>query len=49
LEDDFLALFGSKEYKNGCVVSNLTTEGFIELYENIKTKSIRLIELIDLE
>ena len=48
-ERDFEALFKSQVYKNGCVVLNWTSEGFIELYENLKTKSVKLVELIDLE
>ena len=41
--------FENKEYKNGCVISNWTTEGFIELYQNIKTTSESVIELIEIE
>ncbi|WP_339753177.1 DUF6090 family protein [uncultured Winogradskyella sp.] len=48
-ERDFEALFKSQVYKNGCVILNWTSEGFIELYENLKTKSVKLVELIDLE
>ena len=47
--EDFSALFKNKEYKNGCVTSIWTSEGFIEIYESIKSKSERLIELIDKE
>ncbi len=46
---DFEALFKSKEYKNGCVVSNRTSEEMLQLYGNIKSKSERTIELIDAE
>jgi hypothetical protein len=49
IEDDFKELFQSKEYKNGCVVSNWTTEGFIELFQTIKSKSKQIIDLIDNE
>ena len=48
-EENFKALFESLEYKNGCVVAKWTSEGMIELYENIKNKSEYLIELIDTE
>ena len=49
LEDDFKALFESLEYKNGCVVAKWTSEGMIDLYQNIKNKSEYLIELINTE
>jgi hypothetical protein len=45
---NFTALFESQKYKNGCVVLNWTSEEFVETYEFIKIKSLRLIELIDL-
>lgn len=48
-EKDFEALFASKAYKNGCVILNWTSETFIENFITIKTKSLRLMELIDLE
>ena len=48
-EKDFNSLFESLEYKNGCVVSKWTSEGMIELYQNIKNKSEYLIELINTE
>ena len=48
-EEDFKALFESLEYKNGCVVAKWTSEGMIELYQNIKIKSMHLIELINSE
>lgn len=48
-EKDFKSLFESLEYKNGCVVSKWTSEGMIELYQNIKNKSEYLIELINTE
>ena len=48
-EEDFKALFECLEYKNGCVVSKWTSEGMIELYQNIKNKSEYLIELINTE
>jgi len=46
-EEDFKALFESLEYKNGCVVAKWTSEGMIEMYQNINNKSKRLIELIN--
>jgi len=49
LEVDFNGLFESQEYKNGCVVLSWTSEAFIESFEKIKSKSLRLLELIDLE
>jgi len=48
-EEDFKALFESLEYKNGCVVAKWTSEGMIEMYQNINNKSKRLIELINSE
>ena len=48
-EQDFEALFKSKEYKNGCVVSNWVSEEMIQLFENIKSKSERVIKLINTE
>ena len=48
-EEHFKALFESREYKNGCVVAKWTSEGMIELYQNIKNKSEHLIKLIDTE
>ena len=48
-EEDFKALFESLEYKNGCVVAKWTSEGMIEMYQNINTKSKSLIELITSE
>jgi len=48
-EEDFYELFQSKEYKNGIVISNLTSKGFTELYQNIETKSKKIIELINIE
>lgn len=48
-EKDFEELFKSKEYKNGCVVSNWTTEEMLDIYKKIKTKSERIIKLIDME
>ncbi|GMN08666.1 hypothetical protein MTsPCn5_40580 [Croceitalea sp. MTPC5] len=48
-EEDFKALFESLEYKNGCVVAKWTSEGMIEMYQNIKIKSMHLIELINSE
>lgn len=48
-EKDFEELFKSKEYKNGCIVSNWTTEEMLVTYKNIKAKSERIIELIDME
>lgn len=48
-EKDFDELFKSKEYKNGCVVSNWTTEEMLDIYKKIKTKSERIIKLIDIE
>ena len=48
-EQDFEALFKSKEYKNGCVVSNWASEEMIQLFENIKSKSERVIKLINTE
>ena len=47
--ENFNNLFQSNEYRNGCVVLNWTTEGFIELYQQIDTKSKRIIELINIE
>ena len=48
-EKDFEELFKSKEYKNGCVVSNWTTEEMLEIYKNIRAKSERIIALIEIE
>ena len=48
-EKNFEELFKSKEYKNGCVVSNWTTEEMLEIYKNIRAKSEHLIQLIDIE
>ncbi len=48
-EEDFKALFESLEYKNGCVLAKWTSEGMIEMYQNINNKSKRLIELINSE
>ena len=48
-EEDFKTLFESREYKNGCVVAKWTSEGMIELYQNIKNKSEHLIKLINTE
>ena len=48
-EQDFKALFESVEYKNGCVVSKWTSEGMIELYQNIEKISESLMELINKE
>ncbi|RKE92146.1 DUF6090 family protein [Ichthyenterobacterium magnum] len=48
-EKDFKTLFESLEYKNGCVVAKWTSEGMIELYQNIKKKSEHVIELINTE
>lgn len=45
VEHDFKLLFESKEYKNGCVVSNWTSEGMVAMYDDIKAKSVQLIEL----
>ena len=46
---DFRALFESQKYKNGCVVLKWTSGEFVKIYEFIKVKSLRLIELIDLK
>ena len=48
-EEDFKALFESLAYKNGCVLAKWTSEGMIEMYQNINNKSKRLIELINSE
>ena len=48
-EEDFMLLFESVEYKNGCVGSIWVSEGFIVLYQKIETKSKRIVELIDIE
>lgn len=48
-EEDFMLLFESMEFKNGCVGSIWVSEGFIWLYQKIETKSKKIIELIDIE
>jgi hypothetical protein len=45
--DNFNALLKSLEYKNGLAISNIISKDFIPFYENIKDKSIRIIEIIN--
>ncbi|MBT8287572.1 MAG: hypothetical protein KJO00_06110 [Bacteroidia bacterium] len=45
--ESFQGLFQSPEYKNGLVISNLISKEFIPIYENIQSKSEKIIELID--
>ena len=47
--ESFNALFKSNLYKNGLYIISLTSEDMISLYDNIKTKSIQIIELIKME
>lgn len=48
-KETFQQLFKSLEYKNGLRVANSISKDFIGLYETIKTKPIKIIELIDIE
>ncbi|MBT8271271.1 MAG: hypothetical protein KJO25_04420 [Bacteroidia bacterium] len=45
--ENFQGLFQSPEYKNGLFISNLISMDFISIYENIQSKSRKIIELID--
>jgi hypothetical protein len=42
-------LFKSRTYKNGLFLMNVMSKSYISAYENIKTKSEKIIELIELE
>jgi hypothetical protein len=44
--DDFKKLFESKEFKNGLFIMMSTSAAFIPIYENIRTKSKKIIDMI---
>jgi len=45
-QGDLVALMQNKEYLNGCIISNWTSEEMIVILENIENKSKKTIEFI---
>ena len=45
-QEDLVALMQNKEYLNGCIISNWTSEEMIVILENIENKSKKTIEFI---
>ena len=48
-EEFFDEILQNKEYKNGCIISNWTSEEMIYLLETIENKSKKTIEFINKE
>ena len=48
-KEKFEVLLQNVEFKNGCVISNWTTEEIITIFEDIQNRSKKIIKFIDTE